>query len=148
MHTNENSEGMLDNFIVNIKTILPIAKPNNDRRNEISDKLENDECAIAFIKQNTKDSSDTKINRTTMNAVRSYFSRFYRKKSVTIDADNSFMLPRVFNQTNDKYCEWDPVELKAKEKFIEDIDNVIDKFSRVISVNETHSPKRNEYFYV
>lgn len=82
-----------------------------------------------------------------LNVIRSYFSQLYSQKKPASDVDNDIMLPRVYDYT-DLHVDWDPVDLNAKEKFIDDIDNVIDKFVRVISVNETNSPRRTELFYV
>ena len=81
-----------------------------------------------------------------LNVVRSYFSQLYQKKPAS-NRDNDIMLPRVFDYA-DLQVDWDPVELRAREKFVEDIDNVIDKFVRVISVNDSNSPRRTELFYV
>lgn len=140
---------MLDKLFVNIKTILPITNAHNDHQHgyKSSDQMGNDESTIAFIERaaaNTNSPSD----QGAMNYLRSYFSKFARRKSTATDLDNTFMLPRVYDQTTAKKLDWDPVELKATEKFIEDIDNVIDKFSRVVSVTETQSPRRSKYFYV
>lgn len=134
---------MLDKLLVNIKTILPITNARNDHRYKSDDQSTNDESTIAFIERATAQAND-RSDQTTMNYLRSYISQFARRKLDTDSIDNTSMLPRVTGKVND----WDPVELKAKEKFIEDIDNVIDKFSRVISVNETQSPRRNTHFYV
>lgn len=138
---------MLDKLLVNIKTVLPITRANNERRYKTGDQLANDESTLAFIERATADANGPHADRTPMNYLRSYFSQFARRKSAP-DIDNTFMLPRVFEQPASTTNDWDPVELKPKEKFIEDIDNVIDKFSRVISVTETQSPRRNKYFYV
>lgn len=143
---------MLDNFIVNIRTILPISKANNSQDDKFNGNYAN-ESAIAFLEHSSKrdshftnDNDNANTNRTMLNVVRSYFSQLYQKKPAS-DLDNDIMLPRVFDYT-DLQFDWDPVELRAKEKFIEDIDNVIDKFVRVISVNDTNSPRRTELFYV
>lgn len=37
---------------------------------------------------------------------------------------------------------WDPVDLEPKEKFSEELDNVIDKFVRIIQINEKNSMVR------
>lgn len=135
---------MLDNFIVNIRTVLPKAKANEIQNDKISDYA--NESAMAFLEQssdrNTAIYNQTTTSRTMLNVVRSYFSQLSGKKPAS-NVDNDMMLPRVYD-----YSDWEPIELKVKEKFIEDIDNVIDKFARVISVNDTNSPRRNELFYV
>lgn len=140
---------MLDNFIVNIRTILPISKANNSQDDKFNGNYAN-ESAIAFLERssnrNAHFSNDNNSNRTMLNVVRSYFSQLYQKKPAC-ELDRDIMLPRVYDYP-DLQVDWDPVELRAKEKFIEDIDNVIDKFVRVISVNETNSPRRTELFYV
>lgn len=141
---------MLDNFIVNIRTILPISKANNSRDDKHNGNYAND-SAIAFLEhssnRNSQFTNDTNTNRTMLNVIRSYFSQLYSQKKPASDVDNDIMLPRVYDYT-DLHVDWDPVDLNAKEKFIDDIDNVIDKFVRVISVNETNSPRRTELFYV
>lgn len=137
---------MLDNLIVNIRTILPIAKSNDSRADRYSGSYAN-ESAIAFLEQSSnRDAHASNTNRTMLNVVRSYFSQLYPKKSAS-DCDNDVMLPRVYDY-GDLKIDWDPVELRAKEKLIDDIDNVIDKFVRVITVNETESPRRDKMFYV
>lgn len=141
------TEIMFDNLIVNIRTILPTAKKNVvDVETNFGD-CKNGESAIAFIERNVSSNQYTiqanNNQRTVLNVVRSYFGHLYGKKQ-TSDID-SLMLPRVYNY---EAVDWDPIELKPKEKFIEDIDNVIDKFARVISVNETNSPRRTDLFYV
>lgn len=139
---------MLDNFIVNIRTILPITRANNNQDDKFSGNYAND-SAIAFLEQSSNRNSsenNTTTNRTMLNVVSSYFRQLYQKKTAS-NIDSDTMLPRVYDYT-DLPVDWDPVELKSKEKFIEDIDNVIDKFVRVISVNDTNSPRRTELFYV
>lgn len=46
------------------------------------------------------------------------------------------MLPRVYAQESRDYDTWGPVDLAPNEQFVEDLDNVIDKFIRVISVDD------------
>lgn len=136
---------MFDNFIVNIRTIFPKA---NDNRDSLDSDYSN-ECAMAFLEQSanrTASIANENANRTMLNIVRSYFTQLYHKKAAS-DVDNDIMLPRAYNYS-DLHFDWDPVELKAKEKFIEDIDNVIDKFVRVITINDTNSPRRTDCFYV
>lgn len=146
---------MFDNFIVNIRTILPSAKstaPPNSYRDEKCWRSCANESAIAFLDHSSnRDDSNAAIlhettNPTMLNVIRSYFSQFYHKSPAS-DVDNAIMLPRVYNQSK-SFTDWDPVELKVKEKFLEDIDNVIDKFVRVISVTETNSPQQTQQFYV
>lgn len=139
---------MFDNIIVNIRTILPIAKTNKRRDDTLSGNYAN-ESAIAFLEQSSNrdySSDNTSDQRTMLNAVRSYFSQLYQKKSVSSHLDNE-MLPRVYNYT-DLQVDWDPIELKTREKFIEDFDNVIEKFVRVISVNDNNLSQRTGLFYV
>lgn len=139
---------MLDNLIVNIKTILPKAKTNNvgDTRIGPDYDYKYDESTVAFIERHQID-SEANNHRSTMNAMRSYFGKLYRRKPET-EVDENIMLPRVFNHSNGPSNNWESIELKVKEKYIEDIDNVLDKFARVISVNETQSPRRDQHFYV
>lgn len=167
---------MLDNLIINIRTILPSAKPtattveaaaaaSRSNRCHNDDKFNknhsNNESAIAFLKYRSNCADDAILNetsnRTMLHVVRSYFSQLYEKRQRPASALSSFdgdcsnheasMLPRVYNYPG-LQCAWDPVELKVKEKYIEDIDNVIDKFVRVICVNENSSPIRPAQFYV
>lgn len=120
--------------------------PSSSVREPISDRDEADGSSIAFIERNDFDSNASNRSNNLMGIFRSYINRF-NQKNVT-DGSPNLMLPRVY-APDDAHCfDWDPIELKAKEKYIEDIDNVIDKFARVISVNETTSPRRNRFFYV
>lgn len=48
------------------------------------------------------------------------------------------MLPRVQRDC----VKWDPVDLEPKEKFPEELDNVIDKFVRIIQINDKNSMVR------
>lgn len=142
---------MLDNFIVNIRTILPITKAKSSTDRKIRADYENDESMVAFIERSVtnKINSNEATENSTMNTMRSYLNKLYRSGSTASDIDNDIMLPRVYNNNkSDAANDWESIELKAKEKLIEDIDNVVDKFARVISVNETNSPRRDERFYV
>lgn len=136
---------MLDNFIVNIRTVLPKATTNAMQSDKIGDY--GNESAMAFLERSSNRNAAiynrTTTNRTMLNVVRSYFSQLLEKRSGS-DVDDDIMLPRVYDYSSD--C--NSIELKVKEKFIEDIDNVIDKFVRVITVNETSSPRRAQLFYV
>lgn len=158
---------MLDNLIINIRTILPSAKTttavaaataSHSNRCQDDDKFHknygNNESAIAFLKYSSNCNDDAILNETTnrtmLHVVRSYFSHFYQKRRPASDVDSNndaIMLPRVYNYP-DLQCNWDPIELKVNEKCIEDIDNVIDKFVRVVRVNENNSPIRPAQFYV
>lgn len=139
---------MLDNLIVNIKTILPKAKTSNVNKTRIGSDYDYkyDESTVAFIERHKID-SEANNHLSTMNAMRSYFGKLYRRKPET-EVDENIMLPRVFNHSNSPSNNWESIELKVKEKYIDDIDNVLDKFARVISVNETQSPRRDQHFYV
>lgn len=54
---------------------------------------------------------------------------------------NDFMLPRVLGELNETQSDYDSLELQINEKHIDDIDNVLDKFTRVISLsNQTNYP--------
>lgn len=138
---------MLDNLIVNIRSFMPTSKKNVTEE-KFSHDYNVDESTIAFIARNAtnvhaQQSVETGNQHNVLNVVRSYFNQLYGKQPAS-DAD-SIMLPRVYNY---QAVDCDPIDLKAKEKFVDDIDNVIDKFARVISVNETNSPRRSEFFYV
>lgn len=111
----------------------------------MGDRDESDGSTVAFIER--RDFHSDAPNRTNLIGIfRSYFNKF-NQKNVT-DGNTNCMLPRVYAPDDLHHFDWDPIELKAKEKYIEDIDNVVDKFARVISVNETTSPRRNRFFYV
>jgi hypothetical protein len=50
-------------------------------------------------------------------------------------SENLFMLPRVYSQKTESDCGlWSPVSLKAPEKSLDELDNVVEKFIRCISV--------------
>lgn len=133
---------MFDKIIVNIKSILP--------KNSTSDKndrnKETESNSVPFIEHNHLNMNSA--NQTNlMGYFRSYFDKLGTKNLSEVD---SIMLPRVYApiKVEGHFIDWDPIELMAKEKFIDDIDNVIDKFARVISVNESDSPRRTHNFYV
>lgn len=120
---------MLDNFVVNFKSILPKTgnsanfKGNRDSLTDSSNDLSGSQTI------------SSRRHRQTVNLLsqfRSYFRRLNDKNLAEVD---TLMLPRVIAHPNNECTEWDPVELQAKEKFIEDLDNVLDKFSRAISVS-------------
>lgn len=49
--------------------------------------------------------------------------------------DNLFMLPRVYSQKTENFNGlWSPVSLKAPEKSLDELENVVEKFVRCISV--------------
>lgn len=172
---------MLDNLVINIRTILPSAKTTaateaseaeteNSTASRFLNRCQDEDkfiknysngSAIApFLKYSSNCDDDAISNKTTaannrtmLHMVRSYFSHFYQPKRrqppASFDCNNeAIMLPRVYNYPPDLHGNWDPIELKVKEKCIEDIDNVIDKFVRVIRVNENNSPIRPAQFYV
>lgn len=132
---------MFDDFVFNLKKSFRSSSVNESK----SDRDDTDGSTIAFLQRSEFDLNTS--NRSNLIGIfQSYFNRF-NQKNVT-DGNTNLMLPRVY-APNDGHCfDWDPIELKAKEKYIEDIDNVVDKFARVISVNETTSPRRNRFFYV
>lgn len=131
-------------FILNLKKSFQSSSLHDSKRTH-------DECGnestVAFIERDNCDFNVSSRNNL-LSVVRSYFNRFNRKNGSTNDAHVNSMLPRVYGREDGHCLNWDPIELKAKEKHIEDIDNVIDKFARVISVNETTSPRRNRLFNV
>lgn len=128
---------MFDDLILNLKKSF--------KTPSVGDRDETDGSTVAFIER--RDFDLDAPNRTNLIGIfRSYFNRF-NQKNVT-DGNTNCMLPRVYAPDDVHHFDWDPIELKAKEKYIEDIDNVVDKFARVISVNETASPRRNRFFYV
>lgn len=57
---------------------------------------------------------------------------------------NMFMLPRVYSDKNSEHVGglWSPVSLKAPEKSLDELDNVVEKFIRCISV-ESRSEATN-----
>lgn len=128
---------MFDDLFVNLrKTFQSTTNSDRDRTGE---------SAIAFIQRNNFD-LNTSNRSNLIGMFRSYFNRFNQTKLA--DGNASLMMPRVYAPEDAHNFDWDPIELKAKEKYIEDIDNVIDKFARVVSVTETNSPQRNRLFYV
>lgn len=132
---------MFDDFVFNVKRSIRSSSVDELK----SDRDDTDGSTIAFLRRSDFDSNTSNRN-SLIGIFRTYFNRF-NQKNVT-DGNTNLMLPRVY-APNDAHCfDWDPIELKAKEKYIEDIDNVIDKFARVISVNETTSPQRNRFFYI
>lgn len=57
--------------------------------------------------------------------------------------DNLYMLPRVYSEnTNAVSGLWSPVSLKPTEKSFDELDNVVEKFMRCISV-ESYSNDTN-----
>lgn len=49
--------------------------------------------------------------------------------------DNLFMLPRVYSQKSSNISGlWSPVSLKAPDKSLDELDNVVEKFMRCINV--------------
>ena len=56
--------------------------------------------------------------------------------------ENLFMLPRVYSQKTENDCGlWSPVSLKVPEKSLDELDNVVEKFIRCISVENYHDDK-------
>lgn len=108
---------MFDNFLLNMKSFLPANR--SVRRQSVRDEnTPDDECAVMFIE------GSPSVQR--LGFIRSYFNR------LTLNGNacelDSFMLPRVYG-AND----WDAIELKPQERYIDDLDNVVDKFIRVTS---------------
>lgn len=134
--TNEfSSRTKFNNFLLNLKSMLP-ANYSMRRQNE-NDENVSDECTVMFIQKN-QTKVDTSVQR--LGFIRTYINKLMSKEN-SCDS-NSFMLPRVYG-AND----WDAIELRPEEKYIDDLDNVLDKFTRVINVCDSEN-SNNHLFYV
>lgn len=100
--------------------------------------------------QKSSSVSTVTFTRNLLNNVRTYFNgRYTAVNKNDDDDDDDLMFPRVYSQDTDYGRVWDPVELKAKDKVVEELDNVVDKFLRVINVDGNSSPASlRRSFYV
>lgn len=113
-----------NNFLLNVRSILPANNASVRRRQSVNDENASDECAVMFI-QRSQLRAASPVQR--LGFIRSYINKLMSREN-SGDAD-PFMLPRVYGARD-----WDAIELRPEEKYIDDLDNVLDKFTRVISV--------------
>lgn len=110
---------VFDNLVLNLKSIVLTNKCPND-------------CDLI-------DGYNKFSTRNLFTHFRTYFNGRYAAVSGHDDNndDGDLMFPRVYSSATYDYGnhKWDPVELKAREKVVEELDNVVDKFIRVINVD-------------
>ncbi len=109
---------MLENFFINLKSKINLTKRNRNCGG--SEKENNAPCTA---KQMLDDFLPNRKIR-------------YACVNQNDEFRDSKMLPRVAYGDDNA---WGPVDLAPKEKFVEDMDNVIDKFIRVISSDNNES---------
>jgi hypothetical protein len=64
------------------------------------------------------------------------FSRESAKPKPSDDPIETRMFPRVFGNTTPNAEPWSPVALAAKQRPLEELDNVVEKFIRVVAIND------------
>lgn len=109
---------MLENFFINLKSKISLTK-----RNSNSSGSEKENNAPGTAKQMLDD-----------------FLPNRKIRYVSINQNDEFRQSRMFPRvTYGDDNAWGPVDLAPKEKFVEEMDNVIDKFIRVISSDNNES---------
>lgn len=116
---------MFDNFLFNLKSKLNIQQP------------------PAYDHCNDDPYLDTGENRfATQNFFVNILNRNRNYMSIKQNCDDKHnstklnMLPRVVGENLNNKRMWDPVELAPKQKTVEHLDNVLDKFVRIIHISE------------
>lgn len=123
---------MLENFFVNLKSKINLTKRNGNG-DVGAGGSEKENNAPATTRQMLDDLlPNRKVRYTSVNQ--------------NDEFRESRMLPRVTH--GDDYA-WGPVDLAPREKFVEDMDNVIDKFIRVIRAdsNETGALRNSNVIF-
>lgn len=120
---------MLENFFINLKSKISLTK-----RNSNSSGSEKENNAPGTAKQMLDD-----------------FLPNRKIRYVSINQNDEFRQSRMFPRvTYGDDNAWGPVDLAPKEKFVEEMDNVIDKFIRVISSdnNESGALRNSNVIYI
>lgn len=125
---------MFENLLLNIKSKINF----NTKQN--GDYIEN-------VNNNSDDSWKRLSN--------GFFDKFSRKRYTAINQNQSkddhgdayygrksndtMMFPRVYSPDPAERRAWEPIALAPKEKFTDDLDNVVDKFIRVIRIDDQNN---------
>lgn len=112
---------VFDNFVLNLKSMI--------RNDKCGDIYNTDSGANSVLRAKGTPAFGGNI----FSNVRTLFNGRYA--AVNKSCDDDLMFPRVYSEAGDYGSAWDPIDFKAKEKVVEELDNVIDKFIRVISVS-------------
>lgn len=104
---------MLENFFINLKSKINLTKRNTNN------------CDGSEKENNSPDTAKQMLDNFLPNR---------RVRYASVKQNDEFQQTRMFPRVayGDDNA-WGPVDLAPKEKFVEDMDNVIDKFIRVIS---------------
>lgn len=103
---------MLENFFINLKAKINLTKRNSN-------------CSGSEKENNAPDTARQMLDNFLPNR---------RVRYASVNQNDEFRQTRMFPRvTYGDDNAWGPVDLAPKEKFVEDMDNVIDKFIHVIS---------------
>lgn len=121
---------VFDNFVLNLKSMI--------RNDKCGDIYGTNSGAIEGNSVLFKTRVTPVFGGNLFSNVRTLFNGRYA--AVNKNCDDDLMFPRVYSEAGDYGNAWDPIDFKTKEKVVEELDNVIDKFIRVISVSGDGSP--------
>lgn len=114
---------------------------------------------LFFVNQFKMQNSNAgeKSDRRLFNSLRMFLHKKLNKNKDYYNNNNrneqNLMFPRVYAHAHsiddNSFDSWDPVDLTVNEKLVVELDNVIDKFTRVINVNNYDTPAAiTSSFYV
>lgn len=132
---------MFENLLLNIKSKINF---NVKSQNEFIENVDLDNC-------NSSDDSWKRFSS-------GFFEKFNinRKRYTAIDQkqtnddhgdayycgrhlNDTMMFPRVYSPDPAEHKAWEPISLVAEEKYTDDLDNVVDKFIRVIRIDQENN---------
>lgn len=114
---------MFENFFYHLKSKINLTKRNSD-------------CGGSEKENNAPGTTKQMLDDFLPNRKCRYVSVNQNEEFIS----QSRMFPRVAYGNDNA---WGPVDLAPKEKFVEEMDNVIDKFIRVIGSDSEHGALRN-----
>lgn len=122
---------MLENFLTNLKSKITLTKRNGSV--DCVDGSEKENSAPVSARQMLNDFLPNRKIR-------------YSSVNQNDEFKDSKMLPRVAYGDDNA---WGPIDLAPREKFVEEMDNVIDKFIRVINSdsNETRALRNSNVIF-
>lgn len=142
---------VFDNLVLNLKSMIVQNRYNNDMCDDSNKRIDDHRTIPTPVGTPALTIFGRKAFTTNLlTNVRAYFNGRYSAVNKSDNNDDDLMFPRVYSCESCEYGnEWDPVVLKASEKVVDELDNVVEKFMRVINVEVDSSPATlRRYFHV
>lgn len=120
---------VFDNLVLNLKSMIVQNRYNDDICDDSNNRIDDHGTMPTYAVSRKAFTTNLLTN------FRAYFNGRYSAVNKTDNNDDDLMFPRVYSCESREYGnEWDPVVLKASEKVVDELDNVVEKFMRVINV--------------